>query len=92
MTNRKYHWAIGYTILFYKDGELIGKSQPLISRLTANEKLRLADEHGADEITVCKSGHSNNVHRSSFSSHTKVLTYRRLSGKFRLVKTRQISR
>lgn len=66
----------------------------MADRLTPSKKLELRGEFApeADELIVCKSGHSNHRYGGSFSSHTKFWNYRLIDGNFVLVASGQHTR
>ncbi len=83
MSNRIFNWDKGVTVFFQKNGAQCSAEIQVAERLTPAKKMALLAKFApdADELVVCKSGHSNHRYGGSFSSHTKVWNYR-LAGVF----------
>lgn len=94
MSNRIYTWDKDVTIFFRKNGIPCSKEIKVAQRLTAAMKRTLLAQYApdADELVVCKSGHSNHRYGGSFSAHSKFFSYRLFDGEFALVQTTQLTR
>lgn len=94
MSNRIFNWDKGVSVFFQKNGAQCSQLVRLDQRLTQAKKLELLKTHApdADELVVCKSGHSNHRHGGSFSAHTKFFHYVLRNGAFVLTESSQYTR